>query len=56
MEKILPNSSLNNSPTSKQIRAITKLCLIHNIKEPLEEKVSNRREARDLIYELRRRK
>jgi len=53
MEKIPPSSSMNLPPTPRQIRAIAKLCQQHGITEPLEERVSNRREARDLIYGLR---
>jgi hypothetical protein len=44
---------MSNPPTVKQIRAITRLCLLRGIKEPLEEKVSNTIEARNLIYRLR---
>ena len=40
-------------PTVKQVRAITKLCIFKGIKEPLESKVSNTIEARNLIYRLR---
>jgi hypothetical protein len=56
MEKIPPESSLNLPPTGRQARAITKLCLYKGISEPLEERPSNRREARNLIYELRNEK
>lgn len=40
-------------PTGKQILSVTKMCMALGIKDPLEERVSNRREARDLMYELR---
>jgi len=53
MEKILPSSTMNLPPTPKQVRAIAKLCQQQGITEPLEEKMANRREARDLIYALR---
>jgi hypothetical protein len=52
MEKINPNSTLNDSPTDGQIRAITKMCIILHINEPLEERVTTRWEARNLLYEL----
>lgn len=55
IEKIPKTSSWNLEPTSKQVRAITRLCIQQGIKEPLEETPSNRWEARNLIYELRRR-
>jgi len=54
MEKIPPESSLNLPPTGQQARAITKLCLYNGIKEPLEERPYNRREARNLIFPLRK--
>jgi len=53
MEKILPSSSLNWKPTPRQVRAITKLAVALGIQEPIEN-LSTRREARDLIYRLRR--
>jgi len=43
----------NDNPTPSQIRTITNLCIIKKIYEPLEERVSNRAEARSLIYQLR---
>ena len=52
-EKIHPASSMNLKPTSKQVRAITKLAISLNITEPIEETPRNRREARNLIYQLR---
>ena len=55
MEKILPSSSLNWKPTSKQIRAITRLAIRLSITEPIEETPRNRLEARNIIYELRKR-
>ena len=54
-EKILPSSSLNWRPTNKQIRAITKLAMRLGITDIIEETPRNRREARNLIYELRNR-
>jgi len=56
MEKIPPESSWNLPQTGEQARAITKLCLYNEIKEPLEFRPSNRREARNLIYILRKEK
>ena len=53
-EKILPSSSLNYKPTPKQIRAITKLAIALGISDPIESDPRNRREARDLIYMLRK--
>lgn len=50
--KIQPESSWNLSPTPKQIRAITLLCIRLGIREYLEEKPSSRYEARQLIYDL----
>jgi hypothetical protein len=52
MEIIKQDSSLNLPPTPAQIICITKLCRIHQIKEPLEETCKNRAEARNLIYRL----
>ncbi len=52
-EKILPSSSLNWKPTSKQIRAITKLAMQLGISNPIESDPRNRREARNMIYQLR---
>lgn len=46
-------SSIELPPTGRQCRRITLQCAALGIKEPLEERVSNRREARNLIYELR---
>jgi len=54
-EKIPKSSSLNWKPTPRQIRAITHLAVRLRITEPLEETPRNRREARDLIYQLRMR-
>lgn len=53
MTKKSHSPTLQSPPTDRQIRAITKLCMALRIKEPLEEQVSTRREARNLIYELR---
>ena len=39
--------------TGRQKRAITRFCIINGIKEELENKVMTKREARDLIWELR---
>lgn len=51
---IRQDSSWNDKPTPTQVRAIVKLCLIRGIREPLEEIVNSRAEARSLIYRLRR--
>ena len=53
MEKIQPGSTLNLPPTGPQCRRITLQCIALGIRDPLEERVSNRMEARNLIYELR---
>lgn len=53
MEKINPASSWNLKPTPKQVRSIAKLCSQLGITEPLEERPSNRVEARRLIFALR---
>jgi len=53
MERIEPGSSWNDPPTDEQVRRITWYCKVLHIKEPLEERSSNRLEARNLIYELR---
>ena len=47
---------LINPPTVKQRRCIARYCIWKGIKEPLEEKVSNTMEARNLIYRLRKMK
>ena len=44
---------LDEKPGPEMIKAITKYCLILEIREPLEERVSNKDEARALIYQLR---
>jgi hypothetical protein len=54
IEKIPPGSSWNLPPTEKQTRAIAELCMRRGIRELLEETPSDRREARNLIYELRK--
>ena len=46
-------STLELPPTDRQVRAITKMCITLKISEPLEESVSNRMEARNLMYQLR---
>ena len=51
-ETIHINSSWRLPPTSRQIYAITRLAAQLGIKEPIEEKPSNRWEARRLLYEL----
>ncbi len=56
MEKIAPTSSWNLPPTARQLRATTELCMQLGIKEYLEDKPSNRLEARRLMYELRRKR
>ena len=52
-EIIQPSSTLNLPPTGRQCRRIAFQCMALGIQEPLEEKVSNRWEARNLIWELR---
>ena len=47
-------SSLELSPTGPQCRRIAMQCMRLGIKEPLEEGVSTRREARNLIYRQKR--
>ena len=51
-EKIHYASSWQLPPTGRQVRAITRLCQQLGITEPLEDKPSNRWEARQLLYEL----
>ena len=53
-EKIPASSSLNYKPTPMQIRAITKLAQALGISDPIENDPRNRREARNLIYRLRK--
>jgi len=52
-EIIKPTSSWLLPPTAKQARAIAKLAMALGYHEPVEEKVSNRREARDMIMGFR---
>ena len=52
-EKIGLSSSLMWKPSPKQIRAITRMAIALGITEPLEETPRNRKEARDMIYQLR---
>ena len=49
MEKIPKASSWNLPPTDKQVRAITRLAIILGYHEPVEERPSNRWEARNMI-------
>lgn len=49
----MPDSTLNLPPTSAQVLAITRLCMYLRIETELECSPSNRREARNIIYELR---
>ena len=51
-ENSLYASSWLLPPTSRQVAAITRLCMRKGIRESLEEKPSNRWEARQLLYEL----
>ncbi len=51
--KYATNSTIELPPTGRQCQRIALQCMALGIKEPLEEKVSSRREARDLIWELR---
>lgn len=46
-------SSWRLPPTDKQTRAITQLCIEQGIKEPLENRPSNRWEARKVMHDLR---
>lgn len=55
-ERIPPTSSWNLPPTARQTLAITRLCQQLGITEYLEDKPSNRREARNLIMALRERR
>jgi len=52
-EKIPPTSPWNLPPTPKQVRAITSLCMSLGFREPYEEKVRTRYEARNMIAGLR---
>ncbi len=52
MELVPQTSSLNLPPTAKQCRRIALFCRALGIREPLEEQVVNRHEARNLIYDL----
>ncbi len=52
MEKIEPGSSWNDPPTGEQCRAVAKLCIALHIREPLEERLASRLEARNLQYRL----
>ena len=47
-------SSLELPPTAGHGRAISKLCIALRIKEELEWLPSTRREARNMMYDLRR--
>lgn len=51
-ENSLYASSWLLPPTARQTAAITRLCMRKGVREPLEEKPSNRWEARQLLYEL----
>lgn len=42
-------------PTHRQISSITRMCMALRVREPLEEKVANRMEARNVIHDLRQR-
>ena len=46
--------SWNEPATGQQKRAITRLCIIHGVKEELENKIMTRWEARETIFRLRR--
>ena len=52
-ERIEVNSTWLDPATHEQVRAIARLCRALGIREHLEENVTNRREARDTIYQLR---
>jgi len=51
--KYAAGSTIELPPTGVQCQRITLQCIALGIREPLEERVSNRREARDLIWQLR---
>jgi len=53
MEVIHKASSWNLPPTPKQVRAITRLAQQLGYHEPVENKPTNRREARDMITGFR---
>jgi len=53
MEKIPPESSWNLPPTARQRHQISTLAIHLGIRDPIEDTPSNRREARNLIYDLR---
>lgn len=55
-DNIPPASSWTLPPTGRQCRAIARLCTYLGITEPLEDKPSNRWEARRLMYELNERR
>ena len=55
-EQIPFSSTWNLPPTYRQVRAITALCIQCGITEPLEDKPTNRLEARDMIQSLRERR
>jgi len=42
----------SDPPTEREIKCITRLCMQLHIKEPLEESVRNKLEARQLRYQL----
>lgn len=50
--KIPPSSSWTLPPTGRQIAAITRIAMQLGIREPIEEGISTRWEARRLLYEL----
>jgi hypothetical protein len=56
MAKVSPDSSWNLPPTDAQVRRIAQYCIWNHIRESLEERPSNRREARNLIFALRKEK
>ena len=55
-EKIYPSSSWTLPPTGRQVRAIARVAQQLGITEPIEDKPSNRWEARRLLYELNQRR
>ena len=50
--KMRHSNSWSLPPTGKQTTSIARLCMQLRIKEPLEETVSNRWEARRVLYDL----
>lgn len=56
VEKIHYASSWTLPPTGRQVRAIARKCQQLGIREHLEDKPTNRWEARQMLYELSQRR